>query len=295
MGSGRDGRVTKKDMLNYIADRKTQPAPKPAMITAPVAPPPKPVITQVSAPAVVPSPAQPVWTAPGDEIVEMDRMRKMIADHMVRSVHTSPHVVSFSEVDMDRIVKHRESFKKSFKEREGFSLTYTSYFIKVAAEVLPEFPYVNASVDGYNMILRKKINIGFAVELPGAGLIVPNIKGADGLNLKGIATGLHNLAEKARSSSLLPDDVGGGTFTITNVGVFGNIAGAPIINQPQVAILGTGAIRKVPAVVETEFGDSIAIRWRMMMSLSYDHRIIDGAMAGRFMARLKEKLENYED
>ncbi|MBT3232040.1 MAG: 2-oxo acid dehydrogenase subunit E2 [Calditrichaeota bacterium] len=297
MGSGRDGRVTKKDMLNYIADKKTRPIPTPAMVTpkAAVVPPAAPIITKLPAPAAAPTAAPSVWTGPEDEIVEMDRMRKMIADHMVRSVHTSPHVVSFSEVDMDRIVKHRESIKKSFKEREGFSLTYTSYFIKVAAEVLPEFPFVNASVDGYNMILRKKINIGFAVELPGAGLIVPNIKGADGLNLKGIAHGLHDLAEKARSSSLLPDDVSGGTFTITNVGVFGNIAGAPIINQPQVAILGTGAIRKVPAVVETEFGDSIAIRWRMMMSLSYDHRIIDGAMAGRFMARLKEKLEKYEE
>lgn len=160
---------------------------------------------------------------------------------------------------------------------------------------MPEFPYVNASVDGYNMILRKQINIGFAVELPGSGLIVPNIKGVDSLSLKGVAHGLHNLAEKARSSSLLPDDIGGGTFTITNVGVFGNIAGAPIINQPQVAILGTGAIRKVPAVIETESGDAIAIRWKMMMSLSYDHRIVDGAIAGRFMARLKEMLENYEE
>ncbi len=301
IGSGRDGRVSKKDMLNYVAERRTRTISKPVEVTpksvaAPEVPA-TPSVTRIPASAPIPgeTPAATIWRSPEDEIVEMDRMRKMIADHMVRSVHTSPHVVSYSEVDMERIVQHRESIKNSFREREGYSLTYTSYFIKVAAEVLPEFPHINASVDGYSIIIRKQINIGFAVELPGAGLIVPNIKGADGLSLKGIASGLHNLAEKARSSSLLPDDVSGGTFTITNVGVFGNIAGAPIINQPQVAILGTGAIRKVPAVIETASGDAIAIRWKMMMSLSYDHRLIDGAMAGRFMARLKEMLENYEE
>ncbi len=299
-GSGRDGRVTKKDLLDYIAERDKAPAPKkditePAKTKAVEEAP----ESEVRVPAALEAPpepkAQPVWRSADDQIVEMDRMRKMIAGHMVRSVRTSPHVVSYSEVDMNRIVQHRDSIKKQFKEREGINITYTSYFIYAAAKALQEFPYVNASVDGDQVILRKRINIGFAVELPNSGLIVPVIKNVDGLSLKGVAHGLHDLAEKARASRLSPDDVSGGTFSVTNVGVFGNISGAPIINQPQVAILGTGAIRKVPAVISTESGDAIAIRWRMIMSLSYDHRLIDGAMAGRFMAKLSELLEEFEE
>ncbi len=284
-GSGRDGRVTKKDMLAYVKERKNKSVSAPA---APKAAPPTAV-----KPAPPPEP-QHVWRSQSDEVVEMDRMRRMIADHMVKSVHTSPHVVSFSDVDMTAVVKHREALKGTFRAEEGINITYTSYFIYVVARALKEFPYINASVDGYNVILRKQINIGFAVELPDGGLIVPVIKGVDALNLTGIARGLHDLAEKARNGKLDPEDVSGGTFTITNVGVFGNISGAPIINQPQVAILGTGAIQKRPVVIETETGDTIGIRSMMIKSLSYDHRIIDGAMAGRFMARVAQLLENFE-
>lgn len=288
-GSGRDGRVTKKDMLAYVEQRKSGTAPATAAPKKAAPPtPPAPVKAAAS-----PKPAQ-VWRSQSDEVVVMDRMRRMIADHMVRSVHTSPHVVSFSDVDMTTVVKHREALKGTFRKEEGINITYTSYFIYAVARALKEFPYVNSSVDGYNIILRKQINVGFAVELPTGGLIVPVIKGVDALNLTGIARGLHNLAEKARNGRLDPDDVSGGTFTITNVGVFGNISGAPIINQPQVGILGTGAIQKRPVVIETDAGDTIGIRQMMVMSLSYDHRIIDGAMAGRFMARVSQLLEEFE-
>jgi len=299
MGSGQGGRVTKQDVLDYVAKRKAGPEPR-ALPPAPVpeakvvARPATPAPTPASVPAVAPATSGSVWVGPNDTVVEMDRMRRAIADHMVRSVHTSPHVVSFSEVDMSRIVKHREKTKDSFKAQEGVNLTYTAYLLYCTAKALKDFPYVNASVDGYNMILRKQINLGFAVELPGGGLIVPNIKGVDALSLTGVARGLNELAEKARNNRLDPNDVTGGTFTVTNVGVFGNVAGAPIINQPQVAILGTGAIKKRPVVVETPEGDFIAIKPIMMISLSYDHRIIDGAMAGRFMARLGQILETFE-
>lgn len=294
-GTGRSGRVTKKDILAYIEGRKVAP-PTPRIKAPEVTEEAKvvrPAAHVAEAPAASPPPA--IWRGAYDEIIEMDRMRRSIADHMLRSVHTSPHVVSYAEVNVDRIVKHRESFKKGFREREGINITYTSYFIHLAAKALKEFPFLNASVDRYTIILRKPINIGFAVELPGSGLIVPVIKGVDALSLTGVARGLHELAEKARAGKLDPEDVSGGTFTVTNVGVFGNIAGAPIINQPQVAILGTGAIRKMPVVIDTPNGDAIAIRWMMMISLSYDHRLIDGAMAGRFMARYKQLLENYEE
>jgi 2-oxoglutarate dehydrogenase E2 component (dihydrolipoamide succinyltransferase) len=321
VGSGEGGRVTKKDVLEYVARRKFEPEPralpfplkppeakilarqaatKPAAQTA-ITPPSATSGAKAVAPSgtgvastSAPTPSGSIWVGQGDTVVEMDRMRKAIADHMVRSVHTSPHVVSFAEVDMSRIVRHREGIKDSFKAQEGVNITYTSYFIYCAAKALKEFPYVNASVDGYNVILRKAINIGFAVELPSGGLIVPVIRGVDALNLTGVARGLSELADKARANRLDPNDVSGGTFTVTNVGVFGNVAGAPIINQPQVAILGTGAIKKHPVVVETKDGDFIAIKPMMMMSLSYDHRIIDGALAGRFMARLGQLLENFE-
>ncbi len=292
VGTGQGGRVTKQDVLGYVAQRKAQPEPR-ALPPAPL--PDAKVISKPTAPsAPAAAPSGSVWVGANDTVVEMDRMRRAIADHMVRSVHTSPHVVSFTEVDMSRIVRHREKNKDSFKAQEGVNLTYTSYLLYCTAKALKEFPYVNASVDGYNMILRKQINLGFAVELPGGGLIVPVIKGVDALSLTGVARGLNDLAEKARSSRLDPNDVTGGTFTVTNVGVFGNVAGAPIINQPQVAILGTGAIKKRPVVIETPEGDVIGIKPIMVMSLSYDHRIIDGAMAGRFMARLAQVLEAFE-
>ncbi len=293
MGSGQGGRVTKQDVLNYVAQRKASPEPR-ALPPAPL--PEAKILTKpvVSAPSVPSTPAGSVWVGANDTVVEMDRMRRAIADHMVRSVHTSPHVVSFSEVDMSRIVRHREKIKDSFKAQEGVNMTYTAYLLYCTAKALREFPYVNASVDAYNMILRKQINLGFAVELPSGGLIVPVIKGVDALSLTGVARGLSELAEKARNNRLDPNDVTGGTFTVTNVGVFGNVAGAPIINQPQVAILGTGAIKKRPVVIETADGDVIGIKPIMMMSLSYDHRIIDGALAGRFMARLGLILETFE-
>jgi len=313
VGSGEGGRVTKKDVLDYAAAKKAgasaapttkQPStpPSPPSIevgarpSAPLSPPPPPASSGGMATATGGDARSTgtVWVGQGDTVVEMDRMRKMIADHMVRSVHTSPHVVSFAEVDMSKIVKHREATKDAFKAKEGVNLTYTSYFIYCAAKALKEFPYINASVDGYNVILRKAVNIGFAVELPTGGLIVPVIKGVDALNLTGVARGLSDLADKARANRLDPNDISGGTFTVTNVGTFGNIAGAPIINQPQVAILGTGAIKKRPVVVETDDGDFIAIKPMMMISLSYDHRIIDGALAGRFMARLSQLLANFE-
>jgi len=294
VGSGQGGRVTKQDVLDFVVKRKAGPEPR-ALPPAPV--PEAKVIAKPAAPAPAaqaPSSTGSVWVGANDTVVEMDRMRRAIADHMVRSVHTSPHVVSFSEVDMSRIVKHREKIKDSFKAQEGVNMTYTAYLLYCTAKALKEFPYVNASVDGYNMILRKQINLGFAVELPGGGLIVPNIKGVDALSLTGVARSLSELADKARNNRLDPNDVTGGTFTVTNVGVFGNVAGAPIINQPQVAILGTGAIKKRPVVVETPDGDFIAIKPIMMMSLSYDHRIIDGALAGRFIARLTQILESFE-
>lgn len=319
VGSGQGGRVTKKDILDHVARRKAEPralpmAPVPEAkvvsrtVAPPIAPPPHPPasggevrvaaggggVGAAASGGGMAAPSGSIWVGPGDEIVEMDRMRRTIADHMVRSVHTSPHVVSFAEVDMSRIVRHREAIKESFRAKEGVNITYTSYFIYCTAKALREFPYINASVDGYNVILRKQINVGFAVELPGGGLIVPVIKGVDALSLTGIARGLNDLAEKARGNRLDPADVSGGTFTVTNVGVFGNVAGAPIINQPQVAILGTGAIKKRPVVVETQDGDVIAVKPMMMLSLSYDHRLIDGAMAGRFMARLGQLLATFE-
>lgn len=297
MGSGQGGRVTKQDVLNYVASRNTAVEPR----TLPPVPVPEAKVVSRQAPSIPSIPSIPslsstpsIYVGPNDTVVEMDRMRRAIADHMVRSVHTSPHVVSFSEVDMTRIVRHREKIKDSFKAQEGVNITYTAYMLYCTAKALKEFPYVNASVDGYNVILRKQINLGFAVELPGGGLIVPNIKGVDALSLTGVARGLNDLAEKARNNKLDPNDVSGGTFTVTNVGVFGNIAGAPIINQPQVAILGTGAIKKRPVVVETDSGDVIAIKPIMMISLSYDHRIIDGALAGRFMSRLGQIMETFE-
>ncbi|MFN3821588.1 MAG: dihydrolipoamide acetyltransferase family protein, partial [bacterium] len=322
VGTGEGGRVTKKDLLDYIERKKKgvlQPPPiakeevkeikRPVSATSTLTAPPPTISRPETAPVSPPPPVVPtpepvspevrppisVWMSPGDQVVEMDRMRRAIADHMVRSKQISPHVFSFAEVDMTRVVKHRESIKESFRAKEGLNITYTSYFIWAAAKVLPEFPYINASVDGYNIVLRKSINIGFAVELPGGGLIVPVLKNVDTLSLYGIAKGLHDLAERARSGRLEPQDVSGGTFTITNVGVFGNIAGAPIINQPQVAILGTGAIKKRPVVVETGEGDFIAIKPMMMISLSYDHRLIDGAYAGRFMQRFARILEEFEE
>lgn len=287
-GTGKDGRVTKNDILTYLANRQNIPAP---IVPAPT--------TVVPPPAVAtPAPVVPTSIAKnyGDnvEIIEMDRMRRMIAEHMVMSKHTSPHVTSFIEVDVTPIVKWRNGIKAAFQKREGENITFTPIFVEVVAKALREFPWVNASVDGDKVILRKDINIGVAAALPSGNLIVPVVKNADRLNLTGLTKAVNDLANRARENKLKPEEIQGGTFTLSNIGSFGSVMGTPIINQPQVAILAVGAIRKKPVVLETEDGDVIAIRHMMMMSLSYDHRIIDGALGSRFLARLTALLESFD-
>lgn len=282
-GTGAQGRVTKKDILSYVENR-----------TAPAPPAPKP-----AAPASQPASAAPV-SAPaisvsGDvEIIEMDRMRKMIADHMVMSKRTSPHVTSFVEVDVTPIVEWRNKVKKTFMERYGENITFTPIFIEAVVKAIHDYPLINASVDGDRIIRKKDINIGMAAALPSGNLIVPVIKSADMLSLVGLTKAVNDLANRARMNQLKPDEIQGGTFTLTNVGSFGNVMGTPIINQPQVAILATGAIRKKPAVVETEYGDLIAVRHMMFLSLSYDHRVVDGALGGSFLRRVGDYLEAFD-
>jgi 2-oxoglutarate dehydrogenase E2 component (dihydrolipoamide succinyltransferase) len=224
----------------------------------------------------------------------MDRMRRLIADHMVMSVQVSPHVTSFIEVDVTNMVRWREKVKDSFQQREKEKITFTPIFIEAAAQALKDFPGVNASVDGYKVILRKNINIGMAAALPNGNLIVPVIKNADQKNLLGLAKDVNSLAGKARTNKLDPDDIAGGTFTITNLGTFGSITGSPIINQPQVAILGLGVIKKKPVVLETPEGDVIAIRHMIILSLSYDHRVVDGALGGMYLQRMQQLLESFD-
>jgi 2-oxoglutarate dehydrogenase E2 component (dihydrolipoamide succinyltransferase) len=228
------------------------------------------------------------------EIVEMDRMRKLIADHMVMSKHTSPHVTSFVEVDVTEIVNWRERVKKQFEARYGEKITFTPIFIEAVTKALRDFPMVNISVDGTKLIVKKDINIGMAAALPSGNLIVPVIKNADLLSLPGLTKAVNDLAGRARANQLKPEEIQGGTFTLTNVGTFGNVMGTPIINQPQVAILATGAIRKKPAVVETPYGDLIAVRQMMFLSLSYDHRVVDGALGGSFLRRVGDYLEQFD-
>jgi 2-oxoglutarate dehydrogenase E2 component (dihydrolipoamide succinyltransferase) len=228
------------------------------------------------------------------EIIEMDRMRRLIADHMVRSKHTSPHVTSFVETDVTNMVLWREKVKKMFEKREGEKITFTPLFIEAIVKAIKDFPMVNASVDGYNIIRKKDINIGMAAATPSGNLIVPVIKNADMKNLLGITKEVNDLAERARNNQLKPSEIDGGTFTLTNVGTFGNVMGTPIINQPQVAIMATGAIKKKPAVLETAHGDVIAIRHMMFLSLSYDHRTVDGALGGSFLRRVADYLEQFD-
>jgi len=281
-GTGKDGRVTKQDMLEYLKDRPAAGAA--ATAEAPSPPSVKP-----------PQYEQPAVTAEsGDEVFEMDRMRKLIADHMVMSKQVSPHVTSFIDIDVTDIVNWRNKVKDEFLKREKEKITYTPIFIEAAAAVLKEYPRVNASVDGNNIIHRKKINIGMATALPNGNLIVPVIKDADNKNLLGLTRDVNDLAGRARNNELLPEEIQGGTFTVTNFGSFDSLTGTPIINQPQVAILGIGAIRKKPVVVETEKGDVIAIRHIMIMSLAYDHRVVDGALGGMYLRRLKEVLESWD-
>ena len=278
-GTGKDGRVNKDDILNYIKNRGSQTAPAVAAKPAPV---------QTSVPAV------PVSVNGGDEIVEMDRMRKLISKYMVESIQTSAHVQSFIEVDVTNIVKWRDKVKNTFEKREGEKLTFTPIFMEAVAKALRDFPGMNISVDGESIIKRKNINLGMAAALPNGNLIVPVIKNADQLNLVGMAKAVNDLGNRAKAGKLKPDDTQGGTYTVTNVGTFGSVFGTPIINQPQVGILALGAIRKVPAVIETPEGDFIGIRQKMFLSHSYDHRVVDGALGGSFVKRVAEYLEAFD-
>ena len=282
-GSGSEGRVTKKDILAYIASRGSAAAAPAA--TAPVAPP-------ASAPAA--STAPTVSVSGQDEIVEMDRMRKLIADHMVRSKQTSPHVTSFVEADMTKIVEWRKRNKAAFEQAHGTKLTFTPLIAEAIVKAIRDFPGVNASVDGDRIIIKKQINLGMATALPSGNLIVPVIHNADQLSLVGLATRVNDLADRARTGKLKPDDTAGGTYTMSNVGTFGNVMGTPIINQPQVGILALGAIRKKPAVIETPEGDMIGIRHMMFLSHSYDHRVVDGMLGGSFVKRVATYLEEFD-
>jgi 2-oxoglutarate dehydrogenase E2 component (dihydrolipoamide succinyltransferase) len=281
-GSGKDGRVNKEDVLKYIETRKSQ-------VTS----------SNVVAPATsnqqpkTQNPA-PVSVNGGDEIVEMDRMRKLISGYMVASVQTSAHVQSFIEVDVTNIVKWRDKVKAAFEKREGEKLTFTPIMMEAVAKALKDFPGMNISVDGDFIIKRKNINLGMAAALPNGNLIVPVIKNADQLNLVGMAKAVNDLGGRAKAGKLKPDDTQGGTYTVTNVGTFGSVFGTPIINQPQVGILALGAIRKVPAVIETPEGDFIGIRQKMFLSHSYDHRVVDGALGGSFVKRVAEYLEAFD-
>lgn len=284
-GSGKDNRVTKEDILSFLKNKKEGK-------TAPEARPEQPKVQTTPQPQKVEAPK--VIAASGDEIVEMDRMRRLIADHMVMSKQVSPHVTSFIEVDVTNIVNWRNKVKDSFQKRENQKITFTPIFIAAAAKTLRDYPLVNVSVDGYKIIKRKNINVGMATALPNGNLIVPVIKGADQLNLVGMAKAVNDLANRARSNKLDPDDIQGGTFTVTNFGSFDSLTGTPVINQPQVAILGLGAIKKRPVVLETENGDVIAIRHIMILSLAYDHRVVDGALGGMYLKRIREYLEGFD-
>ncbi|MFV8325514.1 dihydrolipoamide acetyltransferase family protein [Flavobacterium sp. ZS1P14] len=282
-GTGKEGRVTKNDILDYVKNRTSQP-----VVATPVA------AVQKTITAPITQKAAPVSLSGGDEIIEMDRMRKLIAGYMVASVQTSAHVQSFIEVDVTNIVKWREKNKIAFEKREGEKLTYTPIFMEAVAKAIKDFPGMNISVDGDFIIKRKNINLGMAASLPNGNLIVPVIKNADQLNLVGMAKAVNDLGGRAKAGKLKPDDTQGGTYTVTNVGTFGSVFGTPIINQPQVGILALGAIRKMPAVIETPEGDFIGIRQKMFLSHSYDHRVVDGALGGSFVKRVAEYLEAFD-
>lgn len=283
-GTGNEGRVTKKDILNYVANR----AAAPAQASTPAA-------TPVVAAAVAEAPkAAPAAVSGNVEIIEMDRMRKLIADHMVRSKSTSPHVTSFTEADVTNLVRWREKNKNAFEKQYGEKITFTPIFIEAIARCIRKFPMINASVDGDRILIKKDINIGMAAALPSGNLIVPVIKNADSKNLIGLTKDVNGLAAAARGNKLKADDTQGGTFTLTNVGTFGSLMGTPIINQPQVAILAVGSIKKRPMVLETENGDVIAIRQMMYLSLSYDHRIIDGSIGASFLTAVANELEAFD-
>ncbi len=296
-GTGKDGRVTKEDIIKFVSDKKSKSrteipiinfVPEISDISDS-----KPNVTDISKPAPTNQPT--ISSINGqDEIIEMDRMRKLISGYMVASIQTSAHVQSFIEVDVTTIVKWRDKVKTAFEKREGEKLTFTPIFMEAVAKALKDFPMMNISVDGEYIIKKKNINLGMAAALPNGNLIVPVIKNADQLNLVGMAKAVNDLANRAKTGKLKPDDTQGGTYTVTNVGTFGSVFGTPIINQPQVGILALGAIRKVPAVIETPEGDFIGIRQKMFLSHSYDHRVVDGALGGSFVKRVAEYLEAFD-
>lgn len=288
-GTGNEGRVTKRDILAYLQNRGTNPTITPAPTTEVVA---KPAPTPATSAPTHQAPK--VTLMPGDEIIEMDRMRKLIADHMVMSKHVAPHVTSFVEADVTNMVKWRDKAKKVYEKREGEKITFTPMFIECVVKAIKDYPMINVAVDGQNIVKRKNINIGMAAALPSGNLIVPVLKNADNMNLIGLTKTVNDLANRARGNKLAPDEIQGGTFTLTNVGGFGNVMGTPIINQPQVAIMATGTIKKKPAVIETEMGDVIAIRHIMFLSLSYDHRVVDGSLGGSFLRRVADYMEQWD-
>lgn len=294
-GTGNEGRVTKKDILQYVEAKKAGKSieySQPAVVQSKAAQA-EVIRPQESKPTPTPQPTQITTYSGNVEIIEMDRMRKAIAHHMIGSVQTSAHVTSFTEADVTNLVLWREKVKKEFEKREGEKLTFTPLFIEAVIRCIKKYPWLNSSVDGDKIILKKDINIGMAAALPSGNLIVPVIKNADQLNLVGLTKQVNTLANNARNAKLKPDDTQGGTFTLTNVGTFGSLMGTPIINQPQVAILAVGAIKKRPVVIETEQGDSIAIRHMMYLSMSYDHRIIDGALGSTFLNAVAKELEHF--
>jgi len=289
-GTGNEGRVTKKDILQFVSERKeSQVKESQFTIHRPTEEQPVQESNALSTIDRQPSPSY----GGNVEIIEMDRMRKLIADHMVRSKHTSPHVTSFTEADVTNLVMWRNKVKNEFEKREGTKITFTPLFIEAIVRCIKKFPLINSSVDGNNMVIKKDINIGMATALPGGNLIVPVIRNADGYNLVGLSKKVNGLADAARNNKLKPEDIADGTFTLTNVGTFGSLMGTPIINQPQVAILAVGAIKKRPVVIETPHGDSIAIRHMMYLSMSYDHRIIDGSLGATFLTAVANELENF--
>lgn len=285
-GTGNEGRVTKRDILNYVANRGAAPAPQAAPVVVP-----QPAPAQ---PAPAAAPAAPSLIGGNVEIIVMDRMRKLIADHMVRSKATAPHVTSFTECDVTNIVKWREKAKIPFEKKYGEKITFTPIFFEAIVNCIRKYPMINSSVDGDKIIVKKDVNIGMATALPSGNLIVPVIKNADTKNLLGLTKDVNALANSARNNKLKADDTQGGTFTVTNVGTFGSLMGTPIINQPQVAIMALGAIKKRPVVLETEDGDVIAIRHMMYLSLSYDHRIVDGSLGASFLTAVANELEAFD-
>lgn len=287
-GSGNEGRVTKHDLIIFLDKKLTR-----DLASIPINDIDTEKKTEITE-APKKQSSNLINSLPGDEIIEMDRMRKLIADHMVMSKHTSPHVTSFVEADVTSLVLWRKKVKSNYEKRENSRLTFTPIFLEAVVRAIKDFPNINVSVDGNKIISHKPINVGMATALPNGNLIVPVIKNADRFSLSGLAKEVNELADNARNNKLKPDDINGGTYTVTNVGTFGNVMGTPIINQPQVAILALGAIRKMPAVIETPDGDAIAIRHKMFLSHSYDHRVVDGALGGMFVKRVADYLENWD-